>query len=278
MINGKESWASVFTDIPALTSMFSVRAVEGTVRQLGPGEVLINRERAAEVGVHAGSTIQVQLARGEPRTMTVAGVYADTDTIGGWIFPMSTIAEMRLSQPSWAYVDVAPGGSVPEVRKQVDVLLADSPEFTVADRGDFIEQQTREFDTVLLMVQILLALAVLIAVLGIVNTLALSVLERTRELGLVRAIGLSRLQSMRMVTVEAVVISVFGALLGVVVGSGLGAATVRALRNEGFTEFALPWTSMGTYILLGAVIGVIAAVLPAIRAARVNVLQAIAYE
>ena len=86
------------------------------------------------------------------------------------------------------------------------------------------------------MVQILLALAMLIAVLGIVNTLALSVLERTRELGLLRAIGLGRAQTMRMVTVEAVVISVFGALLGVAVGTGLGAAVVRALKDDGITR------------------------------------------
>ena len=92
------------------------------------------------------------------------------------------------------------------------------------------------------MIQILLALAILIAVLGIVNTLALSVLERTRELGLLRAIGLRRAQTMRMITVEAVVISVFGALLGLAVGSGLGAAVVRALRDEGFSSLAFPWT------------------------------------
>jgi len=124
----------------------------------------------------------------------------------------------------------------------------------------------------------LLLLSELIAVLGIVNTLALSVLERTRELGLVRAVGLSRPQAMRMVTVEAVVISVFGALLGVVVGTGLGVAVVKALKDDGITALALPWQSLGTYLLLGAVIGVIAAVIPAIRAARTNVLQAIAYE
>jgi len=143
---------------------------------------------------------------------------------------------------------------------------------------EFVDQQVAQLDVVLLMVQILLALAILIAVLGIVNTLALSVLERTRELGLVRAVGLSRGQSMRMVTVEAVVISVFGALLGVVVGTGLGVAVVKALKDDGITALALPWQSLGTYLLLGAVIGVIAAVIPAIRAARTNVLQAIAYE
>src|SRR5207302_959385 len=113
---------------------------------------------------------------------------------------------------------------------------------TVTDRSEFVKQQTTQFDTILTMIQILLALAILIAVLGIVNTLALSVLERTRELGLLRAIGLRRWQAVRMVTVEAVVISVFGALLGLAVGCGLGAAVVRALRDQGFTDLAFPWS------------------------------------
>ena len=128
------------------------------------------------------------------------------------------------------------------------------------------------------MVQVLLALAILIAVLGVVNTLALSVLERTRELGLLRAVGLGRAQTMRMITVEAVVISVFGALLGVAVGAGLGTAVVRALAGDGITDLVLPWGWMGTYLVLAAFVGVIAAVLPAIRAARLNVLGAIAHE
>jgi putative ABC transport system permease protein len=160
----------------------------------------------------------------------------------------------------------------------VEALLADNPEFTALDRSDFLAEQTDDLDTLLTMIQMLLGLAILIAVLGIVNTLALSVIERTRELGLLRAIGLRRGQTMRMITVEAVVISVFGALLGLAVGSGLGAAVVRALRDDGLSDLVLPWERMGVYLALAAVVGVLAAVLPAIRAARVNVLTAIAHE
>jgi putative ABC transport system permease protein len=125
---------------------------------------------------------------------------------------------------------------------------------------------------------VLLIVALTIAVLGIINTLVLSVLERTRELGLLRAIGLRRGQAMRMITVESTVISLFGALLGIAVGVGLGAAIVRALKDSGITQFALPWTLMIVYLVAGAVVGVAAAVIPAIRAARLNVLNAIAYE
>ncbi len=125
---------------------------------------------------------------------------------------------------------------------------------------------------------VLLALAIVIAVLGIVNTLALSILERTRELGLLRAVGLLRSQVAQMVTVESVVISVFGALLGLVVGSVLGAAVVRALRDQGISVLRFSWGTIGIFLVLAVIIGLIAAVIPAIRAARTNVLRAIAYE
>ena len=176
------------------------------------------------------------------------------------------------------YIQVKPGASVDACKSQVDTLLADSPEVTVADRAEFLDQQAAEVDQVLMMIQILLALAILIAVLGIVNTLALSVLERTRELGLLRAIGLRRAQTMRMVTVEAVVISVFGALLGLVVGSRTRRGRGPGPEGRRLTDLALPWSQMATYLVLAPLVGVVAAILPAIRAARVNVLQAIAYE
>jgi putative ABC transport system permease protein len=112
----------------------------------------------------------------------------------------------------------------------------------------------------------------------VVNTLVLSVIERTRELGLLRAVGLGRGATARMVTVESVVISLFGALLGIVTGALLGSAIVYVLREEGFQQLALPWGLMVTYLVVAALVGVAAAVVPAIRAARLNVLAAIAYE
>jgi putative ABC transport system permease protein len=148
----------------------------------------------------------------------------------------------------------------------------------VLTRSEWIGNTTQFFDIVLTIVQILLGVAMLIAVLGIVNTLVLSVLERTRELGMLRAIGLRRGQTMRMITVESVVISLFGSLLGIVVGAGLGAAVVRALKDKGISELSLPWGLMVGYLIAGAIVGVVAAVIPAIRAARLNVLNAIAYE
>jgi putative ABC transport system permease protein len=278
LIQGRENWFTVVTDLPAMADMIGLKPAAGSLGTLGPDQVVLDEEAARERGLTVGSTIPAQFARGGPHTLTIAGIYAKNQIFSGYLVSTSVVPDLRVPQPSMAYLKVTDGASVAEVRKRIDALLADSPEVSVSTTGEFIDQQAGQLDIVLRMVQILLALAVLIAVLGIINTLALSVLERTRELGLVRAVGLGRAQTMRMVTVEAVVISIFGALLGVVVGTGLGTAVVRALKDEGISQLALPFTEMGTYLMLGAVIGVIAAVIPAIRAARTNVLQAIAYE
>lgn len=125
-------------------------------------------------------------------------------------------------------------------------------------------------------INILLGFSVLIALLGVLNTLALSVLERTRELGLLRAVGMSRTQVKRMVRVESVLICAFGGLLGLVVGTAFGAALQQALEGEGVTELGIPVRTLLGYLLLAAVAGVVAAWLPARRACRLDVLAAIA--
>jgi putative ABC transport system permease protein len=277
-VGGTDTTVAAATDLPALASMFPMNAVEGTVRALSANELVVDHKLAREHGLHAGNTVQVQLSHGQPHTMTVVGIFRATDVSRGWLVSPASIRDFNLKQPVGGYLRVTDGASVEAVRQQVDKLLVDSPEVTVGDRSAYIAQQTAILDKMVMMIQILLALAVLVAVLGIINTMALSVLERTRELGLLRAIGLRRGQTMRMVTVEAVVISVFGALLGTAVGSGLGAAVVRALRGQGLNVLALPWQEMATYLALAAVIGVVAAILPAIRSARTDVLAAIAHE
>jgi putative ABC transport system permease protein len=119
---------------------------------------------------------------------------------------------------------------------------------------------------------------VIIAILGVVNTLSLSVIERTREVGLLRAVGVSRSQLRTMIRLEAIVVAVFGAVLGVVMGVAFGSAVVRALRDDGLTDLAIPWTALVVFVVGSALLGVLAAVFPARRAARLDVLRAITSE
>jgi putative ABC transport system permease protein len=265
-------------DVPGLVHVFGLKPTAGELRELRSGEIVVDKPFADANGLTPGSTLRLQTQRGSERKVTVVAVYdsrmldmpimSEDDAAGGF----------RSDQLNEAYLQLTAGADATAVRKQVDQLLADNPEVSVQDRTDLLQAASSQIDAMVVMLYVLLGLALVIAVLGIVNTLALSVLERTRELGLVRAIGMRRGQVMQMVTAESVVIAVFGALLGVVVGAGLGVAVVQALADEGITELGVPLASMGTFVGLAVVIGLIAAILPAIRAARTNVLSAIAYE
>ncbi|WP_409074270.1 ABC transporter permease [Micromonospora chalcea] len=278
VVGGERTWVAVSSNVAALQQIFGAKAAAGDISKLAPDQMLVSSDTAKARNLSVGSTVPVQLSRGDARTYTVSGIYESSQLTNPVTLPPQATADFAIPQPIQGFLQLAPGRSVDAVQPQIERLLADSPEVSVADRAGFIEQQTGQLDSLLQMIQILLALAIVIAVLGIINTLALSVLERTRELGLLRAIGLRRAQTMRMITVEAVVISIFGALLGVVVGTGLGAAVVEALKDEGITDLILPWGQMVTFLILAAIIGVVAAVLPAIRAARINVLGAIAHD
>ncbi|GHH31499.1 ABC transporter permease [Lentzea cavernae] len=272
-------FAVAVTDVSALKEMFALKPKSGDIKPLRDDQVGLPEDLATEKNWTVGSTITLQLAKGEPRTYTVAFVWSKSQVLqGAMVLPESSSKDFRSDQIGQAFAQVTPGANVADVQKRVEPLFADNPEITVQDRSGFVKQTTSQFDTVLLMIQILLALAILIAVLGVINTLALSVIERTRELGLLRAIGMRRAQVMRMITVESVVISVFGAVLGLAVGLALGVATVQALKDQGISELGLPWATMAQYLVVAAFVGVVAAILPAIRAARLNVLDAIAYE
>ncbi|MFD4674322.1 ABC transporter permease [Lentzea sp. NPDC058450] len=268
------------TNMPALKTMFALKPKSGDLVALKDDQIGLPEDLATDKGWNVGSQVSLQLAKASaPKTFTVAFVWQKSQVLqGAIVLPPSASKEFRSDGIGQAFVQVKPGTTVADVQKRVEPLLADNPEITVQDRSGFVKQTTSQFDTVLLMIQILLALAILIAVLGVINTLALSVIERTRELGLLRAIGMRRAQVMRMITVESVVISVFGAVLGLAVGLALGVATVQALKDQGISEIGFPWMTMVQYLVVAAFVGVIAAILPAIRAARLNVLDAIAYE
>jgi putative ABC transport system permease protein len=162
------------------------------------------------------------------------------------------------------------------VKAAVEAATADLPTVTVKDQEGYAAEQRGQFNQLLFLVYALLGLALLIAVLGIVNTLALSVIERTREVGLLRAIGLSRPQLRRMVRLESIVIAVLGALLGVAMGVVFGIALMASLRDEGLEVTVVPTVQLGAVVLGAAALGVLAAVFPARRAARLDVLRAIA--
>ncbi|MFF0151822.1 ABC transporter permease [Micromonospora sp. NPDC005203] len=276
LVNGDQRYVTVINDLAALTEVFALRPVEGDPRTLGPGDIVVDQDHATDLGLSLGSPVAVQFAKGQQRTYTVTAIYPESDLPGGMALPEDAAQYLRAPTISLGYVQLADGVPVDHVTPQIEALLAEDPEVSVVDLSSFADQQTASLDQIRLMIQMLLGLAIFIAILGVVNTQALSVIERVREIGLLRAVGLNRTQTAKMIMVEAVIISLFGALLGVVVGGALGAAAVQVLEEEGISELVVPWGQMAVYFVGTGVIGVFAAVLPALRAARINVLDAIA--
>jgi putative ABC transport system permease protein len=176
------------------------------------------------------------------------------------------------------FVNKSPGADDGAVRRDVKRVVKDLPTVTVQDPAEFASSQKDQIDFLLNFIYGLLGLAIVIALLGIVNTLALSVIERTREVGLLRAVGVSRRQLRRMVRLESVVVAVLGAVLGIGMGLVFGVALQRAIADQGVDVLAVPWGQLVLFVALAAVAGVLAAVLPARRAARLDVLDAIGTE
>jgi putative ABC transport system permease protein len=168
--------------------------------------------------------------------------------------------------------------SIDELSSAVEGVAAAYPGADVLDKNEYKADQSKFVDQLLGLVYALLGLAILIALLGIANTLALSVLERTRELGLLRAVGMSRSQLRSTVRWESVIIALQGTVLGLLIGLFFGWALVTALADEGIDHLAIPWVSLLVVILLAGLAGVVAAVLPARRAAKLDVLRAIVTE
>ncbi|MBX6749521.1 MAG: ABC transporter permease [Micromonosporaceae bacterium] len=277
-VNGSDTFVRAIDDMDAAVAMLRLRTVAGTLEP-GEGEIVVDDRTARAIGVSVGDTVRIQLARTGEQTMRVAGIYERTP-VAEWILVSVADAHKGFSAPApvTAFVKLRPGANEQAVLDQVRAAIADSPEVNVLTIDQYVAASAQIFDFILFFVQILLVLAMVIAVLGVINTLALSMIERTREVGLLRAVGMRRGQIMSMVTVESVVICVFGALLGIAVGAGLGVAAFQAFRDSGLTSLAFPWPLMVFYVAAAIVVGVVAAFIPALISARQNVLRAIAYE
>jgi putative ABC transport system permease protein len=274
-VGGKD--VDVSADEPAaLKGVLAVKGVGGDITKLGDGSILIDADTAAERGFAVGKKIPVVFPDG-PAELTLAGTYERNQLVGRYVVSLS---EWSRHSPGdldqFVMVKMAPHADAAAVRATIDQVTKPFPNIKVRDQTGFIAEQEDQINSLLSMIYVLLALAVVIAMFGIVNTLALSVIERTREIGLLRAVGMTRGQLRTMVRLEAVVIAVFGALLGVIVGSFFGWALASALKSQGITTFAYPVGTIFIVVIVGAVLGVVAAIFPARRAAKMDVLRAIA--
>jgi putative ABC transport system permease protein len=261
----------------ALGDLVKITPVDGSV-SLKPDTLLVAERAAKSNKLKPGDTVTVQFARSDPQKLTVGGTFKTNDLIGDYLVDASHAKNFSDQRNVAALVSVDAAKDVPAVRKELDKALVGYPNIDVQDQSDFVAQTKSQVNQIVTIINILLGLSVIIALLGVINTLALSVIERTRELGLLRAIGMARRQMKRMIRVEAVLICTFGGILGLVVGSVFGVALQQALKGSGVTELGFPVVTLVVYLLCAALAGAVAAALPARRASRLNVLEAIATE
>jgi putative ABC transport system permease protein len=245
----------------------------------GLDTMLVSQDEAAKKHYRVGDKVTWRMPTGK-QTYRIVGVYADNGVV---FFPfLTTLAAYTEAgfapQDNVAYLKLEPGADPAKVKAELERATAKLPIITVKDQTEYAAEQRAPIDRLVLMIYALLGLALVIAVLGVVNTLGLSVIERTREIGLLRAIGVDRRQMRRMIGLESVAIAVLGALMGIGMGLVFGISLMASLRDQGLEVTRIPWQSLGVYLLVAVFIGLLAARLPARRAARLDVLRAIGTE
>jgi putative ABC transport system permease protein len=244
-----------------------------------PDTVLVSRTEADAKHLVVGDELDLQFARTGLQQLKVIGTFEPNQVLNDYEVSLKTFeANVAQQVDQIVFIDVAPGVAPAAARQQVEEVLKGYPSVDVSDQQEFKEQELAAVDQVFAIVYGLLLLSVFISFFGIVNTLGLSIYERVRELGLLRAIGMSRRQVKRMVRAEAVIVAVLGAVLGLVVGILFGWAMQQALSDVGIDRLAVPGGQLVFFLIAAGLLGVVAAIWPARRAAKLNVLEAIAFE
>jgi putative ABC transport system permease protein len=252
----------------------------GLLNRLPERGAILDEAWAKSNGLDEGDTVRVRTPLEKTAVYTVLGkVEGALDLYGKMLVRDSTLAPLfGADQPSIALVQVEHGASSAQVQDELEATLAQRyPTVEVQNQDQLKETQEQQVNTLLALVYALLSLAVIVSLFGIVNTLALSIHERTRELGMLRAVGMSRRQVRTMVRYEAVITALIGAILGTVLGVLMAALVSRPLADEGFT-LSYPVGTLIILLVLAALAGVVAAIGPARRASRLDVLRALAYE
>ncbi|MEY3054940.1 MAG: hypothetical protein RL550_1463, partial [Actinomycetota bacterium] len=247
----------------AFGELLDLDVLSGSVDSLDEGKILLHRDPASDYGVDVGDELTITWQNGTESVVEVGGVYGDSTAAGNWLVGIDLLDSVSTAEPVDFFIGakIADGVEIPVARAAVEAVAEDFPSAEVQDQAEFQKSQEDQIDQLLTIIYGLLAISIAIAVLGIANTMALSVFERTREFGLLRAVGMSKRTLKRSIRWEAIIVAVFGASLGVVVGIPLG--------------LAVPFGTIVNILIAAIVVGIVAAVGPARRAAKLDVLESI---
>ena len=270
---------AIGTDLADTEQLFDLGITAGSMDAAGTVDpVLISNEEAASSGLTVGDTITMAFNSGESRDLTVIGVY-DDDIITDESFLLdfeTWNAVGAEATDTWLALSVVDGASEADITAAFAAVTSEFPQVDIDTANAFVDNMEAQVDQMLAAVNVMVALAVIIALIGIANTLALSVFERTREIGLLRAVGMTRGQLRRMVRMEAALVALFGAALGVSIGVLFGWAAVAALPAWITSTMSVPVDRILILVAVAGTAGLLAAWGPARRAGKLNVLDAIA--
>ena len=227
-------------------------------------------------GSWVGDSILIEFAATGEQEFEVGAIYENDFLIGHWIIDLTAWDQnFTIKEDNVIAASIADGVSPDEADAALAPLEEAFPQLEFETQDEFRERWEGQLDSLLVIINVFLGLAIIIALMGITNTMALSVLERTREIGLMRAVGLTRRQTRTMIRWEAGVVSLFGALLGIVVGIAFGWLAVTAIPDSIVDRLDIPFGTLVIYVIVATIAGLIAAGLPARRAARLDILDAI---
>jgi putative ABC transport system permease protein len=279
VIDGDEKQVGA-ADPVALEHLINPGLDDGSWAGLQEGGLFVHEDPAADLDLEVGSTLNLRFQNGVERDFTVAGIYSDAALVGNWLMSSTVLDDILAGEQADWFVAIrtADGVSEDEARTAIAAALVDYPQAKIESADEFKDSQAGQIDQLLVIITVLLAFAIIIAVLGISITLGLAVFERTREIGLMRAVGMTKRQTRKMVRWEAIIVSTFGAIVGIVLGTLIGIALSMSVPDtiiDGIS-FSVPTI---IYILIGAVVaGLVAALYPSAKASRMDILEAIATE
>jgi putative ABC transport system permease protein len=279
MVIDDDDAVAIVIDPVAAGRIFDLDVIGGSVDRLGDGQMALSADYASDHGLALGDPVPVSYSDGTSEELTLGAIIGNDQLLGDVVLPKVAYESHSSVRPSdvGLLIDLADGVSTAQGEAAIQPVADRFGAPDVQDREEYVDSVAGEIDQMLTIIYVLLVMAIVIALMGIANTLSLSIHERTRELGLLRAVGQSRRQLRRMVRGEALVVALFGTVGGLGLGTFLGWAMVKTIEAaEGLGAFAVPAGQLGVVVALGAIVGVVAALRPARRAAKLDVLQAIA--
>jgi len=274
---GEESRFGIVINPATITGLFDLGMVEGDQTRLSPTGVFVALDKATELGLAIGDPLPVRLVDGTEIAAKVEGVFDSDAVFSNYVVSRDMFSDSTASLfDNFVYIDARDGVDIATAKSAIAAISTDLGIGTLQTKDEFIDAQAASINQILALIYALLGLSIIIAIVGIVITLLLSVFERRREIGLLRAVGMTKSQVRTTVRWESVITSLFGAVSGVVLGIVIGLFVVATLSDSGISGFTLPVTGTIAILVISFFLGVVAAIYPAWRATKVDVVTAIA--